>query len=125
MSGRILVVEDNKINQKVISFLLARLGHVFDVVATGAACLKAIEVQRYRLILMDLRLPDMSGCDAAKLIRKQGFTVPIVAVSAEDIPTGLRKCLDAGMDGYLEKPIAIAKLEELLNQWLPAAKLVS
>jgi CheY-like chemotaxis protein len=119
MSRKILVVEDNQINQKVICWQLDRLGFSCDVVSTGAASLKAIEIRNYGLIFMDMYLPGLDGCETTELIRLAGFTMPIIALTAEDSGESFQKCLDAGMNGYLSKPAVTAVLQNVLEVWLP------
>jgi CheY-like chemotaxis protein len=117
--SRILVVEDNITNQKVICWLLESLGYSCDAVVTGAASLEALKVMHYRLILMDMRLPDMDGCETTRHIRQAGFTLPIIAVTANDIEESSQICLESGMDGYLAKPFSKAEIEKVLKHWLP------
>jgi CheY-like chemotaxis protein len=119
MSAKILVVEDNPSNQKVLRWFLESMGHSCDVVATGAACLQAVAKHPYSLIFMDLNIPNMDGCAVAKFMREAGYTMPIIAVTAEDMPKGLDKCLEAGMNGYLSKPFTKAEFEDVLKRWLP------
>jgi CheY-like chemotaxis protein len=119
MRAKILVVEDNTVNQKVIRWFMESMGLACDVVATGAASLRAVNENSYSLVLMDLRIPDIDGCAVAKLMREAGFTMPIIALTAEDMPEGFQKCLDAGMDGYLTKPIMKADFQVVLQTWLP------
>jgi CheY-like chemotaxis protein len=120
MSGKILVVEDNHISQRVLSWQLEQLGRSCDIVSTGATALKALEIRHYRLIFMDMHLPDMDGCETTELIRRAGFTMPIIAITAEDAGENFQKCLDAGMNGYLSKPVEATVLENALNLWMPA-----
>jgi two-component system, sensor histidine kinase and response regulator len=120
MSANILVVEDNIVNQKVIRWFLESIGHACDVVPDGAASLQAITENSYSLVLMDLHLPNIDGCTTAKLMRQSGFTVPIIALTAEDMPAGFQKCLDAGMNGYLTKPFIMEDFQVVLKRWLPS-----
>jgi CheY-like chemotaxis protein len=122
MSSRILVVEDNRINQKVICWQLERLGLSCDIVSTGAASLKAIEIRNYGLIFMDMYLPGLDGCETTELIRRAGFTMPIIALTAEDAGESFHKCLDAGMNGYLSKPVDTAVLQNVVDVWMPTEK---
>lgn len=119
MSAKILVVEDNPANQKVMRWFLESIGYDCDIVATGAASLQAVAKHPYNLVFMDLNIPNMDGCAAAKFMREAGFTMPIIAVTAQDIPEGFQKCLDAGMNGYLTKPFIKADFQDVLKQWLP------
>jgi len=119
MSAKILVVEDNRTNQLVLAGLLASLGFACDIVSTGEASLKALEAGNYLLVFMDMRLPDMNGYEATGILRKAGFIVPIVAVTADDLQTSDSNYLDCGMNGYLTKPLDISVLEKVLKLWLP------
>jgi len=119
MCAQILVVEDNRTNQLVIAGLLASLGFVCDIVSTGEASLDAIEAGNYLLVFMDMRLPDMNGYEATGILRKAGFIMPIVSVTADDLRESDSNYLDCGMNGYLTKPLDIGALEAVLKLWLP------
>jgi osomolarity two-component system sensor histidine kinase SLN1 len=101
-----------------MSYQLECLGYSSDVVSTSAAALLALKIRHYRMIFMDMQLPDLDGCETTKLIREAGYTMPIIAVTAEDEGKSLKKCLDAGMSGYLTKPLDMCNLEVLLNSWI-------
>lgn len=120
---RILVAEDNRVNQKVASFMLKKLGYESDVAGNGIEALQALESVDYALILMDSHMPEMDGFAATAAIRGMGGKfrdIPIVALTA-DAQTGDReKCVDAGMNDYLSKPISIEALERVLSLWLHA-----
>ena len=109
---RILLAEDNPSNQKVIVTMLKRLGYRPDVVADGKEVLQALELRPYDLILMDVRMPEMDGITATRVIRKlQPKKGPkIVAITAYALEGDQEKCLEAGMDDYISKPV---KMEEL------------
>ncbi len=121
--GRILVAEDNQINQKVIKHLLAALGFTVDVVETGAEAVSRLQDDSaYDLILMDCQMPVMDGWTATRAIRDSAAptsTIPIIAVTANALVGEREKCLDAGMNDYLTKPISRQQLENVLNRWLP------
>ncbi|HJL17663.1 MAG TPA: response regulator [Sandaracinaceae bacterium LLY-WYZ-13_1] len=121
--GRVLVVEDNAVNQRLAVALLARLGVRADVAADGAEALVALERVPYDLVLMDLAMPGMDGLEATKRIReREGEThhTVIAAMTANAMEGDRRRCLDAGMDDYLSKPVDRAALGALLARWLPA-----
>jgi len=117
----ILVAEDNPINQRLILRLLELRGHRVTLAATGVAVLEAWRNQRFDLILMDVGMPDMDGLEATRRIRKleaaTGAHVPIVAMTAHAMKGDREKCLAAGMEGYVCKPIQVAALDEALEEF--------
>src|SRR5690606_5129206 len=105
---RILVVEDNPINQKLMRLILDRMGYRADVVANGREAVEAAEQQRYDVVLMDLQMPEMDGLEATRHIRARlaAEVQPlIVAVTADVVQEARSRCMEAGMDAYLTKPI--------------------
>jgi signal transduction histidine kinase/ligand-binding sensor domain-containing protein/DNA-binding response OmpR family regulator/HPt (histidine-containing phosphotransfer) domain-containing protein len=121
---RILLAEDNAVNQKVARGTLERLGYRVDIVATGADAVAAWETGRYDLILMDCQMPVMDGYQATREIRgrqRGGRHVPIVALTADAMKGAEQQCRDAGMDDYLTKPFNRARLAETLERHLPGA----
>jgi len=114
-SLRVLVVEDNLINQSLAVNLLENDGHLTRVAGNGREALSVLEREPFDLVLMDVQMPDMDGLDATKAIRAKekfsGKRIPIIAVTAHAMTGDREKCLAAGMDGYLSKPIR--KLELL------------
>jgi PAS domain S-box-containing protein len=105
----ILLAEDNAVNQKVISGLLKKHGHCVEIAANGREALDKLSRARFDLVLMDVQMPEMDGLEATKAIRKReqntGGHVPLVALTAHALKTDYDRCLAAGMDGYLSKPI--------------------
>jgi CheY-like chemotaxis protein/HPt (histidine-containing phosphotransfer) domain-containing protein len=119
---RILLVEDTLVNQKVTLKFLEKLGYQADVAETGLEALKAMERAHYDLILMDVQMPEMDGFEATRQIRKKegasnGGRIPIIAMTAHALKGDRGKCLKAGMDDYLSKPIQPKELAEMLDQW--------
>ena len=110
----VLLAEDSLVNQRVTSGLLETRGHWVDVVATGAEAVAAASRQRYDLVLMDLEMPEMGGLEATAAIRgreaAQGGHLPIFALTARATAEDRERCLAAGMDGYLVKPVRQAEL---------------
>ena len=115
---KILVAEDNQVNRKVLLLQLGRLGYTADAVANGREALEAIRKTPYDVVLMDCHMPEMNGSEATRAIRKlPGHTrrTRILAVTANADPDEKRKCLDAGMDAYLIKPIDLEQLGQALG----------
>jgi CheY-like chemotaxis protein len=106
-SFRILLVEDDPSNRKVTMLMLQHLGYRADAVANGIEALQAMEHQTYDVVLMDVKMPEMDGLEATRIIRqrwpKDGPR--IIAITAYALKGDREKCLEAGMDGYLPKPI--------------------
>jgi PAS domain S-box-containing protein len=115
----ILLVEDNVVNQVVARGLLATLGHTRVTLAcNGLEALAACERERFDLVLMDCQMPEMDGLRATRLLRERGVDTPVVALTASAIQGDRERCLEAGMDDYLTKPIEPALLSEKLTAWL-------
>ena len=114
-SLRILLAEDNVTSQKVALQMLKRMGYKADVVANGIEALQALERQPYDLVLMDLRMPEMNGLQATRIIRQRwpDNGPKIVAVTAYALQGDQEKCIEAGMDGYISKPIKMNELAEV------------
>ncbi len=116
---RLLLAEDNIINQKVATRILSQMGYRPDVVHNGVEVLQALERQKYDVILMDVQMPDMDGLEATRRIRKEytGARRPwIIAMTANAMDSDRKNCFDAGMDGYLSKPVRIEALEAELTR---------
>jgi CheY-like chemotaxis protein/HPt (histidine-containing phosphotransfer) domain-containing protein len=116
----LLLAEDNEVNQQVALGLLERLGHRVDIVANGAEAVAAAETARYDLILMDCQMPQLDGYGATQEIRRRengGRRVPIVAMTASAMKGDRERCLAAGMDDYLTKPIHRDRLAQVFAQW--------
>lgn len=114
----IVVAEDNTVNQKVVQQLLAHLGYRVDIVGNGVEVLEALERQSYDVVLMDVQMPEMDGLEATIRIRRRyGAAGPrIIAMTANAMPGDREKCLAAGMDAYLSKPIELAHLSRVLME---------
>jgi len=115
---RILLVEDNQANQKLASFVLQERGHSVDIAADGREGLRQAEQNRYDVILMDVQMPGMDGLEATQAIRARergGSRVPIIAMTAHAVKGDRERCLAAGMDGYLSKPIVAQEMIALLE----------
>lgn len=108
---RVLVVEDNAINQQVADALLQRLGAIVTVVSDGQQAVDAMAAADYDLVFMDMQMPVLDGLTATRMMRQAGKTVPIVGLTANAFASDRTACLDAGMDGFLAKPVTRGKLE--------------
>jgi len=117
--SKILLVEDNKINQEVIVELLKDSGIKIDIAADGFEAIKEFEKNNYELILMDIQMPILDGYEATKEIRKQNKEIPIIALTANAMKEDTKKTKDAGMNQHLNKPIEVDKLYETLLKFIP------
>ena len=123
LSGIVLVVEDNPVNLGVARKMLQRLGLTCDAVTDGKSAVTAASGSRYDLILMDCQMPIMDGYEATRLIRqrergKDAPQVPIIAMTANAMAGDREKCIEAGMDDYLSKPVVLDTLGKTLGYWL-------
>jgi two-component system sensor histidine kinase/response regulator len=119
--GLVLVVEDNEVNQLVAREMVTKLGYLVEVVSDGAQAVAAIEGSSYDAILMDCHMPVMDGFDATAAIRRMAGVasrVPIIAMTAGAQDEDRRRCLEAGMDDFLTKPVDLTALEDTLAQWV-------
>jgi CheY-like chemotaxis protein len=116
------VVEDNVVNQQVAAGLLRLLGYRADIAPDGPTALRALSSNAYTLVLSDISLPEMDGYTLAHLIRDPASKVlnpqiPIVALTAHSLSGDRERCLAAGMDDYISKPLRPAILQEVLTRW--------
>lgn len=116
---RALVAEDNETNQMIVSEMLATMGVAFDVVGTGKAAVEAWRDGNYDFILMDCQMPEMDGYEATNLIRQHDTDrhTPIIALTAHALSSDKQRCLEAGMDDYLSKPVTHKKLLAMIDKW--------
>ncbi|MBK6734433.1 MAG: response regulator [bacterium] len=128
MAGRVLLVEDNPTNQLVATKMLQKLGLTVDVADDGAAAVRKLSLHAYELVLMDCQMPGMDGFEATGRIRggeagHDRASVAIVAMTANALVGDRERCLDAGMDDYLAKPVKRSDLERKVRHWLRRAHL--
>jgi CheY-like chemotaxis protein len=116
---RVLVAEDNVVNQRVAQALLTKRGHLVTIVENGRQAVEAVENGAFDLVLMDVQMPEMDGCEAAMAIRaREAGTarhLRIVAMTAHAMSGDRERCFGAGMDGYLSKPIDPAMLRAVVE----------
>jgi signal transduction histidine kinase/DNA-binding NarL/FixJ family response regulator/HPt (histidine-containing phosphotransfer) domain-containing protein len=124
LSRKILVAEDNPINQVVIREVLSELGYEADIVENGLLALSALEQEAYPLVLMDCQMPELDGYGAAREIRRRedgARRIPLIAVTAHAFEGERQKALSAGMDDYVTKPISGSVLSEVIQRWWPTS----
>ncbi len=126
LKGKVLVVEDNPVNLSVVKKLLQRFGVDCEAARDGLEAVEAVKQAAYDLVLMDVQMPNMDGHEATRAIRawekeqSREKTMPILAMTANAMAGDREKCLDAGMDDYMSKPVKPADLKEMLRHWLSA-----
>jgi len=124
LQGRILLAEDNLVNQEVAMAMLQRMGLSTKIAGNGLDAVTALETESFDLVLMDCHMPIMDGFEATQKIREREMSagvakIPIIALTANAILGDRENCIAKGMDDYLSKPFTIEQLHKLLTQWLP------
>lgn len=116
---KILLAEDNAVNQKVASRILQKLGYQIDIAANGEEAVKAVEMINYDLVFMDMQMPVMDGLEATEKIRENisDRSLIIIAMTANASPVDRQRCLDAGMNDYLAKPIQMPQIFDMIKKW--------
>jgi CheY-like chemotaxis protein/HPt (histidine-containing phosphotransfer) domain-containing protein len=123
-SARVLLAEDNQANRKLALAMLGRLGYRVDAVSNGLQAITAAFAEPYDVILMDCRMPELDGFQATAEIRRRErhpTRIPIIAMTADAMEGDRQRCLDAGMDDYIAKPVTMESLSEVLRRWVPAS----
>ena len=120
---RILLVEDNIFNQKVATIVLKKMGYVVDVANDGLEAINTLETMDYDVVLMDMQMPNVDGLEATRRIRMQTSTaknpqIPIIAMTANAMQSDKERCLQAGMNDFISKPINVDDLQAVLNKTL-------
>ncbi|HHF2970972.1 TPA: ATP-binding protein [Vibrio diabolicus] len=119
LAGRsILVVDDIRMNQVIVTQMLKKLEITPDLKANGKEALEAVKNKDYELIFMDCRMPEMDGYEATMYLRERGFTHPIIALTAGTTIEERQKCIDSGMDDILTKPYTATDIEQIMCKWL-------
>jgi len=121
LSGEILIVEDDRVNQQVILSILAKTGLDLSTASNGKEAIEKATAKRYGLILMDIQMPELGGIEAVKILRRKGLAIPIIALTANVMKSDVRECLAAGFDAHLPKPINRQKLFAMLQHYLSCA----
>jgi signal transduction histidine kinase/CheY-like chemotaxis protein len=125
LRGRVLLVEDNEINQEVAGAMLGALGLDYVVAGNGRDAIAKVAAESFDLVLMDCQMPVMDGFEAARAIRQlpgaRGERLPIIAVTANAMQGDEKRCLDAGMDGFVAKPYTFHSFRAGLARWLPGS----
>jgi two-component system, sensor histidine kinase and response regulator len=119
-SVRVLVVEDNLVSQKVATRLLEKMGISVDIAVDGSEALSKSETGRYAVILMDCQMPVMDGFEATQIIRNRegsGARIPIIAMTASAMKGDRERCIEAGMDDYLSKPVKWESVKAMMDKW--------
>ena len=123
---RVLLAEDSPTNQLIAKFNLERAGYVVEVVDDGQKAVQALAEVDFDLVLMDVFMPEMAGLEATRAIRQwekgSGRRVPIVAMTGTDTQEHRAKCLEAGMDGFVSKPVTANEFHEVLASLLPQGR---
>lgn len=117
---KILVAEDHVVNQKIILHILGKFGHTAVIAANGIQVLEALEREHYDIIFMDVHMPEMDGLETTRRIInkwKTGERPKIIAITADAMAGDREKCVEAGMDDYIGKPIRIEDVETILDRW--------
>lgn len=121
-SGKILLVDDNLVNQAVAQGMLALMGCLVELAGDGTEAVESVAKGQYDLVLMDCYMPQMDGFEATRKIREletESQGVPIIALTADIQREVEEKCRLAGMDDYLSKPIELRDLRAMLQKWMP------
>ena len=116
---KVLLAEDNEVNQRIALAMLKRLGHRAVLVPNGQAAVDQTEREAFDVVLMDVQMPELSGLDAATMIRRRerytGQALPIIALTAHAMEGDKERCLAAGMNAYLSKPLTLLDLKAALD----------
>jgi CheY-like chemotaxis protein len=121
-SPKILIVEDSFVNQKTLLRILKQIGCTADVVSNGLQAIEAVATKNYDIVFMDMYMPEMDGLEATRKIVNSRFPSNrprIIALTADSMSGDKDKCIEAGMDDYITKPVRIEEILSMLNRWAP------
>jgi CheY-like chemotaxis protein len=121
-SPKILIAEDSFVNQKILLRILKYFGCTADVVSNGLQTIEAVATKNYDIVFMDMYMPEMDGLEATRKIVNSRILKKrpkIVALTADSMPEGKEKCIEAGMDDFITKPVRIEEILSILNRWAP------
>lgn len=122
VAWRILLVEDDKSCQKLAQCILAKAGFTVELAGNGRQALDIIQQNRFDLVLMDMQMPQMDGLAATREIRKLGLKdLPILGLTANAFAADRQRCIDAGMNDWITKPVSPKNMLEKINEWLAAS----
>jgi CheY-like chemotaxis protein len=124
---RLLLVEDNFVNQRVATYMLAKLGYQVDVAQNGREAIERLSESAYGLVLMDCQMPEMDGFEATRIIRDPSsevldHAIPVIAMTASAFPEDRARSLASGMNDCLSKPVEQTTLAQMIVKWLRAAE---
>ena len=114
---QVLMVEDNPVNQKLQKKILEKMGHTVDIAKDGKIAVEYGVNPKYDIIFMDMQLPEMSGVEATIELRKLGVKIPIIALTANAFESDKTKCIEAGMDDFLSKPVNLKAFQKTLKKF--------
>lgn len=120
---KVLLVDDDIMNRRIVVSMVDRMGHLADAVESGKEALSRLVEEHYDLVLMDCQMPELNGFETTALIRCPSSkiknpNVPIVALTADTLTSTKTACIGAGMNDYLSKPVQMRQLEEMFTRWL-------
>jgi signal transduction histidine kinase/CheY-like chemotaxis protein/HPt (histidine-containing phosphotransfer) domain-containing protein len=122
LTGKVLVADDTVLNQQLFSLCLTKMGVHVSIAENGAIALQQARAHHYDLILMDMQMPVLSGVDAVRQLRQLGYTLPIVALTANATKEDRRQCLESGCNDFLTKPITRSRLYNMVSHYLAPAQ---
>jgi two-component system, sensor histidine kinase len=116
---KILIAEDNLVNQKLVSRIFAKMGYHIDIVTNGLEAIAAVHSQTYDLIFMDMQMPEMDGLEATRQIRRINSSelTPIIAITANSMADDREKCFESGMNDYIAKPFKASEIRAAIERW--------
>lgn len=116
--GCVLVVDDSLINQMLMRIMLQKLGFEVVLVGNGQQAVNTLQTRTFDLIFMDMQMPIMDGYEATQLLRSQSISTPIIALTADTIPQDRDKCMEAGCNDFLSKPVDSSQLAQFIEKYL-------